>query len=190
MALHGGMELQDEIRKAGVVPAGANPVRQVQEILRPGFITAVEYPIQSRGAQALALLLFQDPKGRGDSEYAGIFPKDRGAEGMDRADLGIAAEQDLTAKMRVVRITAKAGSDRVRDPGTEFTGGSTGKGDDQKAVDVFGPDIGALRVHIFHQPLGQDAGLAAACTGRDQDTAAAAADGLKLSICKIHYVSS
>ena len=123
MALHGGMELQDEIRKAGVVPA-------------------------------------------------------------------IAAEQDLTAKMRVVRITAKAGSDRVRDPGTEFTGGSTGKGDDQKAVDVFGPGIGVLRVHIFHQPLGQDAGLAAACTGRDQDTAAAAADGLKLSFCKIHYVSS
>ena len=99
---------------------------------------------------------------------------------MDRADLGLAAEQDLAAQMRVVRILAQARGNRARDAGAQFSRSGAGEGDDQEAVDVLGPGVGALRVHVFHQPLGQDAGLSAARAGGDQDAAAAAADGLLL----------
>ena len=102
----------------------------------------------------------------------------------------LAAEQDLAAQVRVARVPSQARGDRVGNAGAQFPRGGAGEGDDQEAVDVLGPGVGVLRVHVFHQPLGQDAGLSAARAGGDQNTAAPAADGLKLCICKVHYVSS
>ena len=190
MALHVGMELQDQLCQTAVIPSGADPVRQAQEVLRAAFVAAVQHPFQRRGAQALALLLLQNPKGGRNAQRARIFAKNRGAEGVNRTDLGIAAEKNLSAQVRVVRIPAQALGNRIGHAGAQFPRGGAGKGDHQEAVNVLGRRVGVLRVHVFHQPLGQDAGLSAARSGGDENTAAPAADGLKLCICKVHYVSS
>ena len=165
-------------------------VCQAQEGLRAAFVAAVQHSLQRRGTEAFALLLFQDAEGGRDPQRPGILPENRGAEGVDRADLGLAAEQDLAPQVGVVRITAQAFGDRVGDPGAQFPRGGAGEGDDQEAVDVLGFGVGEPGVHVFHQALGQDAGLPAARAGGDQNAAAAAADGGPLFVCKVHYFSS
>ena len=180
VALHGGMKLQHEIGQARVVSPRPDPVRQAQEVFRPAFVAAVQHPLQSGYAQALALLLLQDAEGGRDPQHPGVLAENRSAEGVDRADLGAAAEQDLAAQMRVARVPSQTRGDRVGNAGAQFARGGAGEGDDQEAVDVLGPGVGALRVHVFHQPFSQDAGFSAARAGGDQDAAAAAADGLLL----------
>ena len=109
---------------------------------------------------------------------------------MDCPDLCVAAEKNLASEMGIGRILPQTVCNGVRDACAQFPGRCSCEGDDQKTVNVFRLGIGVTGIHILHEALGQDAGLSAARSCRDQHTAAAAGDRLQLCTCKIHQESS
>ena len=176
VALHLGVQLQDQLGQGAVVPPLAHGVGEKLKIgiVLNARIGVLQHPVEAALAHRVCPLLVEDLEVRGELRRLTVFPQKVGAEAVDGADLRAADQGALPSEAGVVGIVRQAARELLRDPAAQLPRGGAGIGDDEKAVNVGG---GAGVGDVRHEPLGQHAGLAAAGTGGHQHRAAARIDG-------------
>ena len=186
VALHPQVQVQNQGCQPVVGAAGAHGVRQVQEtgvVLRPG-IALLQHPFQGGGLHGLGPFVVHDLEVRAQAQNVAVLLQEGGAEAVDGAALGPAAEGILPPEPPVARVFGQALRQLLHNPALQLSGGRPGEGDDQETVQIHRV---SLVTDAAHEPLGQHPGFAAAGAGGHQHRAATGFDGGGLSGCGFKF---
>ena len=168
-------KIQHQLRQGGVVPAGAQRIRQLLPARVQFLVKRLQRPLQYPGAQQLGLTLVQHPEIRRQGvalpllrQEVGALPQQRRAEGVHRLDVRPVHPQHLPFEMLVPRLLGQALGQLRGDLAPQFRRGGLGIGDDEEVI-----HIAVLLRHIAEEPLHQHLGLAGTGGGGYQQRTAA-----------------
>ena len=117
VGLHLAVQLQHQFFQCLVIPAGAHGVGQTEKAgMCPGIgVMGVHDLVQGRALHGRGALLLDDAKVRRQMGALAVFAQKRGAEAVDRADLGAADQRALAAQLAVGRVLGDGAAELLHD---------------------------------------------------------------------------
>ena len=182
MALHTGVQRQNQALQPGVVPPGAYGIRQQPErgVLVNGFIPLFQYLGQAGLFQLVHAVLLRNFEIRAQPQTQTMLPNQIGAESVNGADLGVTHQRILTAERRITRVPGHLLGDFIQNSAPQFPCGGSGIGDNQKGINAFRGRF----CEISHQPFGQHLGFAGTGGCGHQNAPATRLNGMGLINCR------
>ena len=176
------VDLENDLRHRGVVPAHPLGIHKIPEMARLVLIGPVQQVTQHGGAKLGAFRLLRHPEIRGQVHTVGILPQNRRTEAVDRGDLGQVEPLELLLQMLVFRLPGDALGEFCGDLSPQLRGRRLGIGDHQKIIQV---GRGDWVRQIGQQPLHQDLCFAGTGGGADQQLPAPIDYRLFLLVCQL-----
>ena len=186
VALHGVVQPENERGELVVVPPGTEGIHErfCAGISIEPVVELFEQPVKDVRADLPGSIRLDDAVVRRDTGEMGVFAQKSPAQAVDRADGGAAAQLRLPPETAVHRVGGDALAERGENAAAQLARRGAGVGDDEEIVDV------RAAVHIAHEPLDEDLGLARTGGSGDEPRPAAAFGGELLIRCQRHGGSS
>ena len=188
MALHFAVQIQNQRSQTSVISPRTYGIDEGTELFI-GFnavIAGLHDLFQRRPLHHRRAALVHHLEIGRQLQRQAVFTNQRGAESVNGADLGSGQQRILTAQRGIVGLLGHAFGKLLHNTAAQLPCGSTGKGNNQKAVNAFG----VFPRDIGHQALGQHLGFAGACRSGNQQGAATGINGplLVLGGCKFSHL--